>query len=212
MYNWIILLYTWNIVNQLYFNKVKVKSFSRVRLCDPVDCSPPGSSIHGILQARILEWVAIFFSRGSSRPRDQTQVSRIAGRHFNLWATIKSWLKKKYNIPKKTSNIYLQTVWKKYDKTLLKYIEWRSILFSWVGRSNMVKMPTFPKIIFRFNATPIKISKVFNACFIHKLYFNKYVLSKLRNCLFKDIIERKKSNHFSQSWEKIIATHITTKD
>ena len=56
-------------------------------LCDPMDCSLPGSSVHGILQARILEWVAIFFSRGSSRPRDQTQVSRIAGRGFNLWAT-----------------------------------------------------------------------------------------------------------------------------
>ena len=53
-------------------------------LCDPVDCSPPGSSVHGILQARILEWVAISFSRGSSRPRDQTQVSCIAGRCFNL--------------------------------------------------------------------------------------------------------------------------------
>ena len=39
-------------------------------LCDPVDCSPPGSSVHGILQARILEWVAISFSRGSSQPRD----------------------------------------------------------------------------------------------------------------------------------------------
>ena len=56
-------------------------------LCDPVDCSPPGSSIHGILQARILEWVAISFSRGCSRPRDRTQVSCIAGRRFNLWAT-----------------------------------------------------------------------------------------------------------------------------
>ena len=56
-------------------------------LCDPVDCSPPGSSIHGILHARILEWVAISFSRGSSWPRDQTQVSHIAGRCFNLWAT-----------------------------------------------------------------------------------------------------------------------------
>ena len=56
-------------------------------LCDPVDCSPPDSSIHGILQARILEWVAIFFSRESSQPRDRTQVSHIAGRRFNLWAT-----------------------------------------------------------------------------------------------------------------------------
>ena len=56
-------------------------------LCDPVDCSLPGSSVHGILQARILEWVAISFSRGSSWPRDQTQVSCIGGRCFNLWAT-----------------------------------------------------------------------------------------------------------------------------
>ena len=54
-------------------------------LCDPVDCSLPGSSLHGILQARILEWVAISFSRGSSQPRDGTRVSFIAGRRFNLW-------------------------------------------------------------------------------------------------------------------------------
>ena len=52
-----------------------------------MDCSPPGFSLHGILQARILEWVAISFSRGSSRPRDQSWVSHIAGRCFNLWAT-----------------------------------------------------------------------------------------------------------------------------
>ena len=57
---------------------------SCLTLCDPVDCSLPGFSIHGILQARILGWVVIFFSRGSSRPRDQTRLSRIAGRCFNL--------------------------------------------------------------------------------------------------------------------------------
>ena len=56
-------------------------------LWDPMDCSPSGSSAHGILQARILEWVAIPFSRGSSRPRDWNCVSRIAGRFFTLWAT-----------------------------------------------------------------------------------------------------------------------------
>ena len=50
-------------------------------------CSLPGSSVHGIFQARILEWVAISLSRGSSRPRDGTQVSRTAGRCFTLWAT-----------------------------------------------------------------------------------------------------------------------------
>ena len=53
----------------------------------PMDCRPPGSSAHGILQAKILEWVAIPFSRGSSRPRDQTQISRIVGRFFTAWAT-----------------------------------------------------------------------------------------------------------------------------
>ena len=56
-------------------------------LCNPMDCSPPGSSVHGNLQARILEWVAIPFSRGSSQPRDQTQVSHSAGRFFTIWAT-----------------------------------------------------------------------------------------------------------------------------
>ena len=57
---------------------------SCLTLCDPMDCSLPGSSVHGILQARVLEWVAISFSRGSSQPRDRTQVSRIGGRCFNL--------------------------------------------------------------------------------------------------------------------------------
>ena len=57
------------------------------RSSDPMDCSLPGFSVHGIFQARILEWVAISFSRGSSRPRDWTRVSRIAGRRFILWAT-----------------------------------------------------------------------------------------------------------------------------
>ena len=56
-------------------------------LCDPMDYSPLGSSVHGIFQARILEWVSISFSRGSSWPRDRTQVSCIAGRRFTNWAT-----------------------------------------------------------------------------------------------------------------------------
>ena len=57
-------------------------------LCDPMDCrSLPCSSVHGIFQARVLEWVAISFSRGSSWPRDRTQVSCIVGRCFTIWAT-----------------------------------------------------------------------------------------------------------------------------
>ena len=56
-------------------------------LHNPRDYSPPGSSVHGILQARILEWVAIPFSRGSSWPSDWTWVSCITGRFFAIWAT-----------------------------------------------------------------------------------------------------------------------------
>ena len=55
-------------------------------LCDPMDCSPPGSVVHGILQGRVLEWVAIPFSRGSSWPRNWTRVSCITGRFFAIWA------------------------------------------------------------------------------------------------------------------------------
>ena len=60
---------------------------NRSTLCDPMDCSPPGSSVHGIPQSRLLEWVAISFSKGSSQPRDQTWVSCIAGIFFTIWAT-----------------------------------------------------------------------------------------------------------------------------
>ena len=60
---------------------------SCLTLCHPMDCSLPDSSVHGILQARILEWVAIPFSRGSRWSRDETQVSCIAGSLFTIWAT-----------------------------------------------------------------------------------------------------------------------------
>ena len=52
-----------------------------------MDCRITGSSVHGIFQARILKWVAISFFRGSSQPRDWTQVSHIVSRHFTVWAT-----------------------------------------------------------------------------------------------------------------------------
>ena len=78
----------WNIfkIVQIKTNYVKSVIYS-VRLCDPMDCGPPGSSVHGILQARIQEWVAIPFSRGSSQPKDPTLVSCIAGRFFTFWTT-----------------------------------------------------------------------------------------------------------------------------
>ena len=75
-------------MNQLGGLKVKVlviQSFPT--LCDPMDCSPSGSTVNGILQVKILEWVAILFSKGSSLPRDWLQVSWIVGRFFTIWAT-----------------------------------------------------------------------------------------------------------------------------
>ena len=71
---------------------MKVKSESEVAqscltLCDPMDGSLPGSANHGIFRARLLEWAAISFSRGSSQTRDRTRVSCIADRRFTVWAT-----------------------------------------------------------------------------------------------------------------------------
>ena len=61
-------------------------------LCNLIDCSPPGSSVHGILQARILDWVAISFSRGSSQSGNQTQVSCIAGWFFTNPPQFNAWI------------------------------------------------------------------------------------------------------------------------
>ena len=88
----------WSTVGYLQLSlKVKESEVAQscLTLCDPMDCSPPGSSVHGISQARILEWGAIAFSRGFSRPRDRTQVSGIAGRHLTVWATRESWRESK---------------------------------------------------------------------------------------------------------------------
>ena len=64
-------------------------------LCDPIDCSLPGSSVHGIFQAIALEWISISFSRGSSQPRAWTQVFHIVDRSFTVWATREVLVRKK---------------------------------------------------------------------------------------------------------------------
>ena len=72
-------------ISTVFHNEVKVLvGQSHPTLCDPMDCSLPGPSVHEFVQARILEWVATLFSRGSSWPRDWTQVSWIAGRFFTV--------------------------------------------------------------------------------------------------------------------------------
>ena len=76
-----------NILPILTNLSISVVAQSCLTLCDPMNCRPPGSSVHGILQARILKWLAISFSRGFSQPRDWTWVFPITGRCFTLWAT-----------------------------------------------------------------------------------------------------------------------------
>ena len=70
-----------------FLERVKAKVLvtqSCLTLCDAVDCSSPGTSVHEISQARTLEWVVMPFSRGSYQPRDQTHVSCTAGRFFTI--------------------------------------------------------------------------------------------------------------------------------
>ena len=80
-------------INSIFKSSPSILSYAQVQmlvtkscwiLYNPIDCSPPGSCVHGILQARILEWVAISFCRGSSQSRDWTQVSSLAGRFYTL--------------------------------------------------------------------------------------------------------------------------------
>ena len=74
------------IISYIYESESEVFQ-SHPTLCDPIDCSLPGSSVHRIFQATVLEWIAISFSRGSSQPRAWTRVSFIINRHVTIWAT-----------------------------------------------------------------------------------------------------------------------------
>ena len=108
---------------------------SCLTLCDPMACSPPGSSIHGIFQARILEWIAIFFARGFFRPRDQTQVFHIAGRLFTHWARRESqhqglyqWLVLRIRWPKYCSFSFSTSPSNEYSGLISFRIDWFDLL------------------------------------------------------------------------------------
>ena len=84
-------------------------------LCNPMDYSLPGSSFQGIFQAIVLEWGAISFSRGSSRPRDRTQVSQVVDRCFTIWAT-----REVLNISVQLNNSYSYSSWHSMKCCLLQ--------------------------------------------------------------------------------------------
>ena len=94
---------SWNTVWIKWQVQVKIAQLC-LTLFNPMNCRLPGSSVHWLLKARILEWVAIPFCRGSSQPRDQAQVSHIAGGVFIIWA--------------------IKNVYKLFNHTLGKHYYW----------------------------------------------------------------------------------------
>ena len=93
-------IYTMLPLGTLSWSEVKVAQ-SCPALCDPMDCNPPSFSIHGIHQTRLLEWVTISFSGGSSQPRDRTWVFCTAGKFFAVWVTREAQYFEGYLIKKK---------------------------------------------------------------------------------------------------------------
>ena len=91
-YSWFTLLYLLWDTTEWFSIHTEWSEVTVAQSC-PTLCDPMDYTVHGILQARILEWVAFPFSRGSSQPRDWTQVSRIVGGFFTSWATREAWAK-----------------------------------------------------------------------------------------------------------------------
>ena len=118
-----------------FFKLVKVKSLSPVTFCNLVDC------VHGIFQAKVLEWVAISFSRGSSWPRDQTQVSCLVGRGFTIWATYLNWWIDGYPLGR---NVQVKPerkkgIWKRRRRIFIGWLTFWFLLFSVMIKSLFLK-------------------------------------------------------------------------
>ena len=105
-----------DVTNETYWSS-EVRWGEVAQLCptlwNPIDCSLPGSSVHGIFQATVLEWVAISISRGSSQPRDRIWVSHIVGRRFTIWATM--WRVHHEKCWAGWSTSWNQNCWEKYQ-------------------------------------------------------------------------------------------------
>ena len=118
----------------------KWKLLGCVQLCDLIGCSLPGSSVHEILQARILERVAIPFFRGSSQPRDGTQVSCIAGRFFSIWATREILYESSSNPwgqGQEVNSLFLHEPWETQESSKISYSD---LIFGWSVPNSYKKM------------------------------------------------------------------------
>ena len=104
-------------------------------LCNTMDCSPPGSSVHGVLQARLLEWVAISLSRGSSRPRDWTHVSCSGRCILYHWAT-----REILSEEQGQGIFYINTFWPQWmDASFIRWRNLRDNNITYGGNANLYK-------------------------------------------------------------------------
>ena len=137
-------------INSL-FGKVREIAQLCLTLCNLMDCSLPGSSVHGIFQARILEWVSISFSRGSSLSRDWTWVSCTAGRFFTVWAIREANSKQKRLLAECSDSFFASRKWQAEFSTY----------WDWIFRVGFLS----PEIIC------FQISKFFFSCIIYELSY-----------------------------------------
>ena len=137
-------------------------------LCHPMDCSLPGSSVHGIFQARILKWASISFSRGSSPLRDQTWVSCIAGRCFAVWATREAW--KKAYILKFLGRSASIKVRRKKTGWQRSSLSCRQILILWSSDSSACSMDSTTKIDLKIHFFPIA-TILFLLCWTNQMVY-----------------------------------------
>ena len=136
-----------------FLNKWSEVAQLRPTLWDPKDCSLPGSSIHGIFQARVLEWVAISFSRESSWPRDRTRVSHMVGRCFTVWATGEVLFEQRalhfYYVPRKLWSwcwLILQSLQAKCFQQIFLMESQSEILLKCKKRAHKPRQPTLHPI------------------------------------------------------------------
>ena len=131
-----------------------------------MDCSLPGSSVRGILQARVLEWVAFPFSRESSQPWDRTQVSLIAGRHFTVWTTRKALILE----PRKIKSVTVSTFYLSICHEVMGLEA--MILVFWI----LCFKPTFPLSSFTlikrlFSSSLLSVINVVLSAYLRSLIF-----------------------------------------
>ena len=125
-------------------------------LCDPVDCSLLGSSVHGILQARILKWVSMPSSRGFSKPRDQTYISWFPALTDGFFTTSTTW-------EAHTSMIFKNTMYPRFKKVKTKIIS--LICEVLMSLTSMLQFPYLETKLLLFSIFLIHLGKVMKNCF-----------------------------------------------